>query len=617
MAFDRRRLAGYAAAVFAITSALLALVAWFTGGFRVYVFGIPLSARGEHRAALFAAILAVVAVLLLDRERRIPGAAIAGIRQGVAWLRRRRGVLKAFVPIIPVSVGMAVLYVGIALGARAAGGSDTYGYVSQAKLWLKGDLRVTRTELTEVPWPDGDWTFVPLGFRRSAPQTIVPTYSPGGPLLMAGAELVLGSCGPFLVTPICGALLVWLTYALGVRVSGRGVATLASVVVATSPMVLMLTVWPMSDGPAATFWTASLVLAGSRHASMSAASGAAAGIAILIRPNLAPLAAGPLAMCVWPWLRGSHAGSRWTRVRLVAVRAAAFAMACLPAIAFIGWLFNDLYGSPLESGYGRTADLYAWTHLPANIVAYPRRLLLTHGPIPFLFLLTPFLGPMNADEQTGRRWLLLAFVAATVGAYALYMPFDEWWYLRFLLPAFPALFVLAFDAIMRLRSRIGGVAGSGVAVVLTSLALYQGTAFTIDRDIIHVAEGEQKYADAGRYVANSLPSNSIVLAMQHSGNVRLYSGRLTLRYDILPPAWLDRALDHLRREGYEPYLLLEDWEVERFRERFAGQQGAALVDLPPLAAMPDRKVLLFAGDPSQRGPGTAIMPRTHGCRTAW
>jgi hypothetical protein len=34
--------------------------------------------------------------------------------------------------------------------------------------------------------------------------------------------------------------------------------------------------------------------------------------------------------------------------------------------------------------------------------------------------------------------------------------------------------------------------------------------------------------------------------MQHSGNIRLYSGRPTIRYDSLDPAWLDRAIDYLR-----------------------------------------------------------------------
>jgi hypothetical protein len=102
--------------------------------------------------------------------------------------------------------------------------------------------------------------------------------------------------------------------------------------------------------------------------------------------------------------------------------------------------------------------------------------------------------------------------------------------------------------------------------------------------------------------------------MLHSGSVRLYSGRPILRYDLVAPHWMDAALEHLRSEGYAPYLLLEDWEVERFRERFASQKSVALVDATPIAARPDGHVLLFGGDPSVAPAGVpAVIPGTSGC----
>ena len=74
--------------------------------------------------------------------------------------------------------------------------------------------------------------------------------------------------------------------------------------------------------------------------------------------------------------------------------------------------------------------------------------------------------------------------------------------------------------------------------------------------------------------------------MQHSGSIRHYSGRPTLRYDSLDPEWLDRAIAHLRSAGYEPYLLLEKFEVPIFRERFAAQKSVALLDAPTDRAAP-------------------------------
>jgi hypothetical protein len=57
---------------------------------------------------------------------------------------------------------------------------------------------------------------------------------------------------------------------------------------------------------------------------------------------------------------------------------------------------------------------------------------------------------------------------------------------------------------------------------------------------------------------------------------------MTLRYDQLDPEWLDRSVAWLAQRGAHPYLLVNDWELPRFVERFGSQQTTALVQLPPL-----------------------------------
>ena len=66
---------------------------------------------------------------------------------------------------------------------------------------------------------------------------MVPSYAPGLPLMMAAA-LVFGACGPFLVVPLCAALVVWLAFLLGRRTGGPWAGILAALLVATSPIVL-------------------------------------------------------------------------------------------------------------------------------------------------------------------------------------------------------------------------------------------------------------------------------------------------------------------------------------------------------------------------------------------
>ena len=100
--------------------------------------------------------------------------------------------------------------------------------------------------------------------------------------------------------------------------------------------------------------------------------------------------------------------------------------------------------------------------------------------------------------------------------------------------------------------------------------------------------------------------------MQHSGSVRYYSGRPTLRYDALDADWLDRAIAHLRLSGLEPFLILERWEIAKFRERFPTQQSLGFIDRPPLAVH-SREVYVYGTSTSAGRPAPQSIPHTAGC----
>ena len=57
-----------------------------------------------------------------------------------------------------------------------------------------------------------------------------------------------------------------------------------------------------------------------------------------------------------------------------------------------------------------------------------------------------------------------------------------------------------------------------------------------------------------------------MLSVIQSGSVRLYGERMTARWDLIAAARFDDTIDVLRRAGYEPYLLLEEWEMPLFRK---------------------------------------------------
>ena len=67
--------------------------------------------------------------------------------------------------------------------------------------------------------------------------------------------------------------------------------------------------------------------------------------------------------------------------------------------------------------------------------------------------------------------------------------------------------------------------------------------------------------------------------------MRFYAGRPTIIWDMLDPAWLDRALDDLRARGYHPYLLFEKQEDLTFRQRFEATSSIGGLEWPPIAQL--------------------------------
>src|SRR5690242_6356162 len=259
---------------------------------------------------------------------------------------------------------------------------------------------------------------------------------------------------------------------MGSSALGLGAAWL----VATSPAFLTMTKEPMSDVPAAAFWAVATWKTcrvrlqadlAQRSRSSAVVAGVAAAIAILIRPNLVPLAAVLGASIVWP--RADP--SRRDRVRSFVAFAVPVVIACLA----IAWINQSLFGSPLASGYGTTGQLFSFANVLTNVQRYGRWLTETQTPIVFAGLIA-LLVPSSRIWQRPGGWssaLLLAAIAGTVLAiYAVYIPFDAWWFLRLLLPAWPAV-CIGSAAVIIAVSRLAGTRSREVhTVAFVALGLY-------------------------------------------------------------------------------------------------------------------------------------------------
>jgi hypothetical protein len=170
---------------------------------------------------------------------------------------------------------------------------------------------------------------------------------------------------------------------------------------------------------------------------------------------------------------------------------------------------------------------------------------------------------------------------AVFGAYIAYTPFDAWWYLRFLLPAWPAVFIGTAALLIGLaRSRAAWLRGLAALAVL-ALGLH-GIATARRLGVYPPGEGERRYATIAELVARVTERSSAIITTAHAGSMRYYGRRLTVRYDVLDPAWLDRAVEWLARQGRRPYILLEEQELPEFRQRFHGARALSGLNGTPL-----------------------------------
>jgi hypothetical protein len=345
----------------------------------------------------------------------------------------------------------------------------------------------------------------------------------------------------------------------------------------------MMSTSQMSDVPAAAFWTLATYWTLGATTRRAAAAGLAASVAILIRPNAVPLA-GLLfaALLVLPRIdRTRPVPNGVLRAFLPAI---VFSAATLPGCLVIAAINDAVYGSPLSSGYGELEDLFALANVPANLQRYGGWLFDTQTPFALAGLLVLLAAPTRvwptAVARFGAR-LLFAVAVVSWAIYVAYIPFDAWWFLRFMLPSWPAM-MLGTAALTMLLFRGHRAARLLQVTALLALGAY-GLTLVWQREVFPRNEGERRYATIATLVAQQTEPDAMILASMHAGPTRYYSGRATLRFDALDVAWLDRTVEWLRDRGRHPYVLVEEWEIPVFTKRFAGRNHPDHAELTRLA----------------------------------
>jgi hypothetical protein len=491
-------------------------------------------------------------------------------------------------------VAAAVVAIGIARGTWAVGGSDSSCYALMAQAFARGQVQPSSPLALRAPWPDASRTLAPAGFlpapRRA--DAASPICAPGFALALAPLHAAVGSDGIFFVSPLAGGVLVWLAFALGRHLAGPAVGVCGAIATASIPVLLFQVVQPMNDVLAAALWMLAIVSLVLPDPSRPWALGASAGLAVLVRPNLAPAA---VVISIWLlvmlWRRDGCS-------RALLRAAVAIGMSAAPSAALLVWLHATLYGHVLHSGYGTLGELFAVSNLGANAQNYGAAIWETERAFPLLGVLALVVAPRQHRALASS----IVAVAATVATiYLLYRPFPEWWYLRFLLPGLAPMSVLACATLAWVFARAwpSSRAGPAAAVLVTAAITAFHVATPATEQALDLRRLERRFRTTGHLVRDRFSERAAFLTVWESGTLRYHAGRETILWDSLAPESLDEAVAWVASAGFDPFIVTEEWEEPAFRARFAATSLHGALDWPPRFEV-DRLVRIYR--PSDRAP---------------
>ena len=466
-----------------------------------------------------------------------------------------------------------------------AGGSDSSGYLNFAKLLLQGEVRAPVRALPGYPIAEFGNIYEPQGFAlRDASGTMAPTYPVGLPLHLALATALAGAGNAVVVVNVLAALAA----ALLMYASCRHLkldppwALGATLTLCACPFFINSALQPMSDLLATTWALATLYAAmRSRERTLWAfLCGGAGAIAVLVRPSNALLA--------FPILVAFGLSPRrylWA------------ALAAIPGVLFESYVSWKLFASPPffhgTTGYSNPLQIFdifnhdrtkpfSVVYLANSIPNFSLWIFLYLSPLVVCAFALPFFaGGRTRDWATQAVWFLVV-----AGCYSLYQPAGEvWWYLRFLLPAFPALIMLAtggaaniwklwehrhFPPFAGSAAKWSGAAKTIVIVALLVLSIGWSAAATLHLPVLNQRGGAKLYAAVPQWALDHLPANAVILCSDFSGSFYYYTSFPIVRYDALQPAKTTAFLQAAGNQQRPLYVVVWPRDLDQTLARLGG-----------------------------------------------
>lgn len=466
-----------------------------------------------------------------------------------AWLR------SVVVGVLAIAVFSYAIFLQRHISPHA-GGSDSSGYLNSARLLSHGKLSTMPRPLPGFSANFfGSFSNVPLGFLLRPDGHMAPTY-PTGYALQLWAASVFGWSHAAIIVNLGTALLTGYLLFLFCRKLGisDGLSLGGVALLWLCPLFLFSVFQPMSDlsGVCASLIVLSSALLARDQWKNAVWCGAALSIAVLIRPSNLLLAL-PVLVALGFRLRS------WLLVGLGG----------LPGAAFFGFYNWQVYGSPIATGYGDVSAIFSRENLPHNLAHFSHWIPILLSPLIVLAVAAPF---VSAGRQ--RAFAVLAVWAITlIGFYAFYYHAGEtWWYLRFILPAFPALIIgamLVLETGWHAAKSRPIVAGAVLTLLLISGLGWQLNQFR-PLDVLFLKANERTYPDAALWAKQKLPANSVIFCMQVSGAFFYYTDFLLFRWEQIAPEKYNPLLTAIAEQNRPIYAALFEFETTEALKEIGG-----------------------------------------------
>lgn len=456
------------------------------------------------------------------------------------------------------ALALAVIFIFFAVHRqRYVGASDWYGYYAESLLFRQGQLTM-KTAFPPAQYP----AFAPLGFL-AAGDKIIPQYPPGFPLLLA----LFGFLGlEFFVNALCGVLTILVLYLILRNLVGRGLAVLYALLWTFFPVALWGSVNLMSDLVATLFILLTYYFFRRDEIFWS---GVAFSFAMTVRPSniLFFIVFLPLIFRkkkFWPF--------------------------CL-STAIIGSLYGlynwAVFGKPWMTGYQGVAAELLGSVFFHHFIYYGKTIFIIMTPL----LLIPAL--LALVRRKPQRWFYFFWLLAYWIFYSFWKSgADYWWYLRFLLPGLPALFILSALGMQDIRERLSArklywrwlFNAAAVFVLLVMLPYFCGYS---KRNMVLTADRGKLFFKASKKIQSLLPPGAMVGSLEMSGPLRLYAGIESFRWDH--PQRRKLMYDFLNK-GRTLYLLVEP----NYKRHPSMERIARNFNLKKIAFIPEsRGMVLF------------------------